>query len=311
MKKVWLLVLLYLFISGIFVTTFNPVIASKIVEDSWKTKSSMNQARTDLGVVAVDGKIYAIGGYTRNNSRVEDVVGTNERYDPRSDTWVSLESMPTPRGGFGIAAYDGKIYCIGGTIRNYTLVTLGTHPFQPCAVNEVYDIAADSWSTKASPPINLHGQTHVINGNFFFITNNLLHTYDPVTDSWTEKAFTPSDSDMFVIVSAVVDNKIMIGFSSRMHNVQKVMFYEPVTDVWSGGVSSLSMFTGVTGVTSGNYAPQKIYVLGFADVPHSNISLTNQIYDPSSDAWSIGKAIPTYRHAFDVAVVDDVLYLTF
>ncbi|MDR0319034.1 MAG: hypothetical protein LBI09_03260, partial [Nitrososphaerota archaeon] len=41
----------------------------------------MSQARYGLGVVAVGGLIYAIGGYTDDG-----VVGINECYDPVSDT---------------------------------------------------------------------------------------------------------------------------------------------------------------------------------------------------------------------------------
>ena len=63
----------------------------------------MKQARYGLGVIAVDNKIYAIGGSTADSYPQFDadvLVGTTERYDPVSDTWVALKSMPTPKGLF-------------------------------------------------------------------------------------------------------------------------------------------------------------------------------------------------------------------
>ena len=63
-----------------------------------------------MGVVAVDGKIYAIGGTTELGYEPSSVVGTNECYDPGSDMWTTLEPMPTPRTNFAIATYEGNPY---------------------------------------------------------------------------------------------------------------------------------------------------------------------------------------------------------
>ncbi|MCL2172527.1 MAG: hypothetical protein FWB84_02615 [Candidatus Bathyarchaeota archaeon] len=136
MNKIIISMMLFFFINSSFAAAINSVSAtSELVENSWYTKESMSQARSRLGVVAVDGKIYAIGGST-----FETVVGTNERYDPKTDTWTPLASMPTPRSNFGIVACQNKIYCIGGS--SFTEHGL--------LIVEVYDPVANSWSTKAS-----------------------------------------------------------------------------------------------------------------------------------------------------------------
>ena len=55
------LTLLFTLIAGTFITTLKPTSASsELVEDSWSTKASMNQARADLGVVVVEGKIWVM-----------------------------------------------------------------------------------------------------------------------------------------------------------------------------------------------------------------------------------------------------------
>jgi hypothetical protein len=87
---------------------------------SWEQKKSMQQARGKLGVAAVNGKIYAIGGSTETgrtpNSVGTDykangwIVGTNEEYDPATNTWSFKKTMPTPRFDFATVAYQNKIY---------------------------------------------------------------------------------------------------------------------------------------------------------------------------------------------------------
>jgi N-acetylneuraminic acid mutarotase len=169
MKKFVVAILLFFFIISLIVTAFNHVSAVDLVENSWNTKAPMTQARYGLGVVAVEGKIYAIGGITTNG-----LVGTNEQYDPLLDMWVTLEPMPTARSFFAIATYQSKIYCIGGYVP-------GEWPLAPSnetCVNEVYDISTNSWSSKSPFPGKLNGedftsygrmcvQAHVVDGKIF------------------------------------------------------------------------------------------------------------------------------------------------
>ena len=60
---------------------------------TWTTKAPMPTARLNLATGAVGGKLYAIGGSIGGN-QVD--VGTNEAYDPITDTWTAKASMPTP-----------------------------------------------------------------------------------------------------------------------------------------------------------------------------------------------------------------------
>jgi len=337
MSKFLPFMLLFFFISGSFATIFNPVFASELVENSWNIKTPMNQARADLGVVAVDSKIYAIGGYTTFSEAAINAyypigyVGTNEQYDPITDKWVTLKSMPTPRGNFAIVAYQNKIYCIGGG-------TCNKDGWIKCDTVEVYDTITDSWSTKAS--ISYDGmcvQANVIEGKIFVInrvypeSGNViyeLYLYDPVTDLWTQKASIPRPddiavySDIFYSFSIAMDNKIMVYFK-YMYGYWafkgKVMTYDPKTNAWneegtppvmSGPYQSLGEgLNSATGswATTGVYAPKKVYVLGLT--ANDNEGQSNWVYDPESDTWSFAKAMPVDRAGFGVAVVDDILYV--
>jgi hypothetical protein len=77
---------------------------------SWTQLASMTAARSSHGCVALDGKLYAVGGYDADSQMLD----TAEVYDPQTDGWQPLAKMTTARGALGLAAVGGKIYAIGG-----------------------------------------------------------------------------------------------------------------------------------------------------------------------------------------------------
>ena len=290
--------------------------ASGDTENSWIQKAAMHVARGGLGVAAMNGKVYAIGGSTQTGWQpsMSGFVSTNEEYNPATDTWIYKAVMPTARAGFAIAVHDNKVYCIGG-IAGYSqqggYAVIGT--------NEVYDPTTNTWATKAPMP-NASGwiTANIVNGKIYVTggipNGTLTQVYDPAIDTWTTKASSPVEVSSYS--SAIFDNKIYIiggwslvppnwGFSYLNHR------YDPATDSWSAGISAPStVYAGATGVTSGEMAPRRIYVLGVSgDNGIGYPAVLNQIYDPTSDRWANGAGISATRLSFGVAVVDDLLYV--
>ncbi|MEM2081945.1 MAG: kelch repeat-containing protein [Candidatus Bathyarchaeia archaeon] len=286
------------------------------VEDTWTAKAPMQQARAGLGVVAVNGKIYAIGGSTANGSAYPpDIfaggfVGTNEVYDPETDTWSYRTPMPTPRAYFAIAAYKNKIYCIGGAIGFNFDARSGFYSYITSGVNEVYDTVTDTWETKR--PLSddaMSFQAHVVNGKIYVMDWSHTYVYDPERNSWSLKKRMPPpypDYDSSP-VSAVVDNKIIVTF--EFSDSQVVSIYDVENDSWSRGASSpTALVEGAAAATTGVKAPEKVYVLGFTATTIFPI-LFNQVYDHTADTWITATSMPTNRSAFGIAVVNDVLYV--
>jgi hypothetical protein len=73
------------------------------------------------GAVAVDGKIYVIGGW--EHSAYGRIFSTIDVYDPATDTWTSGVDLQDKAAGFATCAIDKKIYFVGGA----TYVHLGYH----------------------------------------------------------------------------------------------------------------------------------------------------------------------------------------
>jgi N-acetylneuraminic acid mutarotase len=252
----------------------------------------MPSARAWLGVAVVDGKIYAIVGEI------------NYEYDAATNSWTTKTAMPTPRSNFGIAVVGNKIYVIGGSTGDYTYTN----------VNEVYDPSTDTWETKTSmPTIRQALDANVVDGKIYLIgggrrtpdddfgTNEV---YDPVTDTWTTKTPIPTGVDYYA--SAVVEKKIYImGGAVSPTNLNQI--YDTETDTWSSGVLiPTGVDSAAAGVTAGTTATQRIFVIGGKQgLDAFNL---NQVYDPETDAWVAGTAMPTTRYGLGLAVLDDSLY---
>ena len=224
--------------------------------------------------------------------------------------------MPSHRQGFAIAAYQNKIYVIGGwnsTNPNTGIaITLGT--------NEMYDPATDSWAIKAPLPIpTANLQANVVNNKIYVISgmsdiakptlSRSNWVYDTSSDSWSPAA--PIPTAVFNYASAVVDNKIYIeggGLSGSPYYSNLNQIYDPKTNSWTlGKPLPASLLSASAGSTTGVLSPAKLYVIGGTNNGYDGIN-TTQIYDPQTDNWTLGAAMPTARKALTVAVVNDTVY---
>jgi N-acetylneuraminic acid mutarotase len=124
--------------------------------DSWATRVNMPTPRAALGVAAVNGFIYTVGGLNYALGLLgSDIV---ERYDPAQDSWSTSTSMPTPRLGLALSEADGALYATGGV----GFDSAGNSEV-PLRTLEIYDPGSDSWSSGAdmSQSRFLHGSATV------------------------------------------------------------------------------------------------------------------------------------------------------
>ena len=282
--------LVFLVLCSILVSMPN-IMVVKAAEDSWTIMEPMPTSRSWLGVAVVDGKIYAI------------VDTINYEYDPSTNSWTTKTPMPNPKSSFGIAVVDNKIYCIGGTTDDYTYTNL----------NQVYDPLTDTWETKKSMPTSRYAlDANVVNGKIYMIGGSqgtpndnfdVNEVYDPATDTWSTRTPMPTGVDYYA--SAVVDNKIYIMGGAVGVTLNQI--YDTETDTWSSGAPLPTVVdSAAAGVTAGTTVTQRIFVLGGK---HGLDAVNlNQVYDPETDTWVAGPAMPTARYGLGVAVVDDSLY---
>jgi non-specific serine/threonine protein kinase len=114
--------------------------------------------REHLGVTALGGILYAVGGRKAGYDTNLDVV---ESWRPGSSRWSRLPALPEPRGGTGVAAVAGSLVSVGGEA-----------PEGTAAAVYAYRPGAPAWTRLADLPSPRHGlavvglgaTVHVIGG---------------------------------------------------------------------------------------------------------------------------------------------------
>lgn len=103
--------------------------------DTWDTCAPLPTGRWCLSACAVNGKIYAIGGYDKS-----ETLSMVEVYDPDTDQWTTKQAMHSPRGEMGLTVRKGKIFAISGSMWD------GSHNTKVYNDVEVYDPESDTWT---------------------------------------------------------------------------------------------------------------------------------------------------------------------
>lgn len=186
-------------ISGLCRSTCSPNVMTNAVEvydpaaNTWSVKAPIPTARNRAGVVALNGKIYVIGGYVISPSA--GPFNTVEVYDIATNSWTTRAAMPTAREGLLAIAVREKIYAIGG-------LTSPRDGSSATNAVEVYDPATDSWSIGLAPMPTARGliMGDVLCGDTAFVVGgfdgtgarNVNEAYFPATNGWTRHAAMPT-----------------------------------------------------------------------------------------------------------------------
>lgn len=163
----------------------------------WSLLASMPSPRGAGWAVALDGKIFVIGGVQANDrndpaapispNSPQRVLGTVEEYDPASDTWHRRSPMPTARNHFIAEAVDGKIYAVGGRLgAAHITVADDTN------VIEAYDPANDQWLDKGRAPIRRSGMASGVLDGKIYVAGDEYQDWEGAKAFWAVQAYDPA-----------------------------------------------------------------------------------------------------------------------
>ncbi|XP_035685739.1 kelch-like protein 24 [Branchiostoma floridae] len=152
--------------------------------DCWSKLAQMNLQRYSHGLAVLYGKVYAIGGTSRNDAALASV----EVYDRSQNKWTEGVPLPQPRHCHAVAVLDTSIYVMGGFDKEFkakaTVYRFSPGDLQWQSMGDMPSVDDDrigSWTAT------------VLNGNIYLAGVTLqssLYCYTPSEDGglWSEVA---------------------------------------------------------------------------------------------------------------------------
>jgi len=256
--------LLFLLGCGLFVEV--SVLAETLPlpeENTWVEIPAMRHKRSYFGTVAIEGKIYVMGGFEHSSAVLtgamndpQAVVGTVEMYDPQTNNWTDKTPMPIRPYRFAAVEFMGKIYCIG--------IQRDSHN-QYVGVNIVYDPVTDQWEEKTPMPTpRTWAAVCVVNGGMYVRSGHtsldgVCEVYNPATDTWSGGQW-PAVSDKDIIfynTGIVFVNRIYVAYGEYVFDNRTYVFYGSGIRIYD---------VGLDGWVGGPDLPLGLYGMGVVEV---------------------------------------------
>lgn len=165
------------------------------------------------------------------------MTSVNEVYDTATDTWETKAPMKTTRISLQANAANDKIYLIGG----YAPAHYTTYNFTNTSLNEAYDPATDSWTTKSPMPIATSGYASAVVDNKIYVFGGFSNQiYDAKTDTWSQGTPSPTNTAYGAAGATTgVNAAKRIYVLSQDYTFSKPPYvnsiYDPATATWTLG----------------------------------------------------------------------------
>ena len=286
-------------ILGISIPPLLLVFAQETTE-TWESLPMMSTPRTEVVAVAVDEKIFVIGGFDRNG-KATDIV---EMYDTVNNSWKKVSPIPEKLHHVGAAAAsNNEIYVVGG-YKNSWIATDSMFIYN--TDTNTWDIGPTMPTARGALTVQFVGSTLYaiggVNKEGKVLSTN--ESFNVIANIWETK--TPMPTVREHLSSAVVGDKMyVIGgrVMSMTSNLGTNEAYDPQTDTWE---TLESMPTPRGGLTATAIA-DTIFVFG-GEQQFGTFN-QNEQYIPDLREWKSQRDMPTARHGLGSATVNDRIYV--
>jgi len=239
----------------------------------WANLTSMPTSRAGLALVAVDRRLFAIGGARGNNQATRSV----EVFDTGESSWAEGASKPTAATNIAGAELNDKIYVPGGCASNGDALS----------VLEVFNPITDTWATGRPLPAARCGYgLAVYQGKLYLFGGwdghkfvDTIFAYDSTGDNWKILA-QKLPQPLGFAGAATLNNLIYIagGYNGETEFNQTYAF-NPKTETLEKKAPLQEKRGGLGLISGGN----NLYAIGGGWQHESGF---NEKYDPKTDTWT-------------------------
>ncbi|MCP3995136.1 MAG: hypothetical protein GY722_08735 [bacterium] len=260
----------------------------EIQAGQWTT-ASLGVPRAALGAVALDGRVYFVGGST---TAVPPTPSSQvDMFDESTATWSETQ-LPFPATRPGVGAAGGKVIVAGGTST-------------PTSVAQVYDVATGQWEIEPLRGLRLAIPTAYndrwicfVGGDLPFTGLRSLSVYDALTNAWRHASI-PNDVSGAALVGSLLFAHVCPPNPSTQVDV---------LDLESGAWSSIDLPIARCTSPVGALGPYVVFANGFVPGP-TTILGSADIYNTLTGGWTTVNVEPALQRGLAVSQQTNSLFL--
>lgn len=184
--------------------------------DRWESLPLMPTPRSRLAAAALDGKVYAVGGYDGEDKAIVEI------FDPATNRWEEGPALPFAQHGHATVAVGKRLHVLGlgGDGKPNHIVLEG-----------------GKWKEAAPMPQGrLFAGAAVLEGRIYVVggagQDDPTHVYDPSQDRWTAKTPPGTYRCRFALVPFGRRLWAVAGETMRGGDHADVEAYDPAADRW-------------------------------------------------------------------------------
>jgi hypothetical protein len=279
---------------------------------SWTLTGSLATPRSGAAATLLpSGKVLVAGGTTTDGS----VVASAELFDPSTESWSATGSMAVARTSFTATLLPSGLVLVTGGCPAATCSYLTA-----LAQSELYDPVAGTWSSTGSLINGRFGQTALLLANGKVLVTPFTGTntigdpdlYDPSVGTWSAAGAVAEQYPIYATAVQLTSGKVLMvgGYPASGGSTIGSELYDPATNVWTVGpalaykqqyFSATLLTTGLVLIAGGGSHTTTGSGKGGGG-SHTVADATSEIYDPSTNSFSVIGPMTTVRSG-DVATL--------
>lgn len=270
----------------------------------WRVMAALPNARQEVGVAALEGKLYVLGGFSIMGAAITSTV---EVYDPKLDSWSLSLPLPRPLHHVNAAAAGGRLFVVGALTGSDFAAHGDVLIFDPSKNRWTQGTPMPSGTERGASGVAVLGtRIYVAGGLRAGVSTTDFSLYDTVTDRWQVLPPLPLPRDHLVAGTA---RGLFYAISGRSDGrpTERVDAFDPRSGEWTSRAPILTARAGSSAATVGD----RIFVMGGEGNPATKTGVfgENESYDAPSDRWDYHEPMRTARHGTGAAAIDGIIFV--
>ncbi|MGN9786440.1 Kelch repeat-containing protein [Nonomuraea sp. ZG12] len=295
-------------------------VSDPVYGNGWKPLAPIaGGVRQEHSVVALNGKVYVIGGIQRDAAGAVVTTTSVEVYDTRKDSWSPSAPLPVAMNHPNVAAVGGKIYVLGALS--------GGSSWQALRDSYVYDPGTNRWTELAPMPAGTERGSSAmgVRGTKIYLAGGMrtltpgpgglqdtvatVSSYDVVTGRWESLPSLPQARDH--VGGAIVGGTFYVlgGRDRGQVNVRDTVYaFDLRARRWTERAPMPTARGGIAAAAVGS----TIYTFGGEGNPaegSNGVFAQTEAYDTERNRWQRLAPMPVPRHGTAAVAVGGTIYI--